>query len=243
MKTSQKENDREALNRMLFGIFVTSGISYAISSLLPTKQFEYLTRIIILWCVIGIVINIGSRVLITYIKLASFYYLQTFIAMLPVAGVLIDISTRAFIMFTKIHDKNVVIYIALTILGLLLGSWGQYRSIQMQLKNSKKHNIESGRLDIDNNFWNMEKTLYLDTPKKQYMKNRLYNNILKLSPIMTASGILVARMMTENIQTISVILCGYLLGYIYLLAFTSYLGIAIQIFHWDNEYGTRFKIK
>ncbi len=144
---------------------------------------------------------------------------------------------------TQFSGWSLVLFIAINVLVILIGAVAQFQLSREQFIASKDHNINSGRLNLIDGWWNLEANLHFAHPSEERKKQQWAKNVRRLSPLVTAFGFMVARAIEGDMQSLFIAFGGYILGYIIsVLVSAKHLAIALQLKTWEKEYEMDIKI-
>ena len=189
----------------------------------------------LVWIVLGAIYFLTGSFVVRSVKKAFQFYLLIYTYTLIIAAPLFDTSLR--LIFAEIRSLEGLSLVAIVsgVIITLLGLWSQFQLMRSKLMVSTRQNIKSGRLNLENGFWNFDAPLHFDKLEAENKNLQRLNNLSKLSPLVTAFGFSIARSTEGQIQAMLFALCLYVLGYIVLWGGVKYLAISLQIIQWGKN--------
>ena len=195
-----------------------------------------------LWPILGCIYFLFASILIRRLERAYWYYLMISILVLIITVFLFDASLRLIFAGGSPAQFSLV-WITLIGLGItLFGLRSQFQLIRFQLRASMKDNLRSGRLDLQRGYWNFGIPLHFDKPDQENGKLQKFKRLSQLSPLVTALGFALARIIEGGWQIVSFGICLYILGCVVAWGSSKYLAIAFQIRDWEREYNITLKV-
>ncbi|MBK9209388.1 MAG: hypothetical protein IPL71_14220 [Anaerolineales bacterium] len=206
----------------------------------PENSFQNM-KVEIGLSIVSVLLPIYCLVEIRRIKSAYFIHLLWFILLVPSTLLIFAISLRQLIYITGLDGLYLYSLIsfglALTIGFLVI----VVRSVMGKLRHAFEENINSGRLNVKDGFWNLNKPLRLDSEKKEGRKLRLISRISKLSPVVVAIGFFIARNVDGVEQLALITFFCFLVGCSVLWTGAFELAISFQIREWERKYNIKLQ--
>ena len=194
------------------------------------------------WLIFGFIYFLIALILIRRLDRAYLFYLITSILDLITTVMLLDASLR-MIFAGGSRAGFPLAWIVLIGIGLtLLGLWAQLQVLRIQLKASLKHNLKSGRLDLKRGYWNFDMPIHFDQPDQERGKMQKWKRLSQLSPLVTALGFAIARVIDGGWQMVGVGIGLYALCFAVALGLSKYLAILVQLLDWEREYNIVIKV-
>lgn len=233
---SQLDHMESELMQVLKSIIITTTFSWVGIYSFLGKAPE------ILWPILGFVYFLLTLVLIRKLNRAhQFYWLIAVLAIIN--SILVFDSSIKLIFFSR--SLNNLPFSWLETIGFVMtifGFWSQIQLKRIQLRDSLAHNIKSGRLELTKGYWNLNVPLHFDVPTSELNKTKRLRQLSRLSPIVTALGLAIARVLDGGLQIVGFGVCLYILGCVIAWGCAKYLAIAFQLLEWEKEYNIRIKI-
>jgi len=230
-KTDQRHLMQEELTRLLFGNFTFFAFSL-MGFFAFMKQAEAPTAI---WVILSIIAFIVASLVIRRLHRAYVFYVLTFIYALINSAMLFDTAFRLVFNLKEFTGWQSSLVFSFGVVITLFGFWSQFQIKSIQLRASEKINIRSGRLNLVSGFWNFQSPIHFDAPETEINKTRKLNQLSKLSPIITAFGFAIARMLTGETKGLIFGICMYVLGCTVLWGYAKHPAILFQLMKWERE--------
>jgi hypothetical protein len=244
MKKKEHQNGQMqfSFDRLLMANFVVCTLSWAsLLSFLSKSGFKF-------W-ITGVVLLITGVILFTVLTILKFrfkhayqYYFSVYILAIPVGLLAFDAGTRLSIAATNFESGMFYLFLAMNVFIIVGGIISQVRLLRMRLGLSFNKNVKSGKLNIQEGYWDLKAPLYLNPSEAEDVKIRRWNRLAKFSPIVTALSLTFARTIEGNIQTLAAAIGVYIFCYIAFWGYAKYLAIAFQLLEWEKRYDKQISI-
>lgn len=165
------------------------------------------------------------------------YHLSMLVQCVLMSLIFLDAAIRTMAFSVNLSSFQQILLISIS---LLLACFGLFTGAQIEgekLREAYQHNLDSGRLELSNRKWNLEKPLRMDAPKKENQRIKRINNLAKLSPLVTATSFAVAKKVEGKSQLLLIGLCVYGLFFVLAWGGSRHLALTIQLRKWENEQG------
>lgn len=192
--------------------------------------------------ILGFIYFLLALILIRRLDRAYLFYLITAMLDLITTAILLDASLRMIFAGGSL-ERFSLSWIVLIGIGItLIGLWSQFQIIKTQLRASLKHNLKSGRLDLKHAYWNFDIPLHFDQPDHESRKMQKWRRLSLLSPLVTALGFAIARVIDGGWQMVGMGICLYALGLAVALGLSKSLAILIQLRDWEREHNIAIRV-
>ncbi len=195
-----------------------------------------------IWMSLGITLYVFFSIYAKKINRAYHYYLAIYLFSILNGLSLLHSSLIFFFKEGNVISLQLLCLIVFSAFLTIMGLWSQFKIITLELKSSILENIKSGKIDMKNGYWNFAIPLYLKSPSEESKNIRTLNALSKFSPLITALGLALARIIEGDVQQVLFGICLYILSCIVIWASTKYLAIAFQVVIWERERGLIIKI-
>ena len=238
-KNTQNTQMQNSYYRVLMGnfLFVTLGW-FSILTFLGTSDWK--TGFV--WIILETTLFVFLTLYKQYFKHAYEFYFSLFILVLPNSFLLFDAATRLIVAATKLNKQTFFIFFLTNMLLIIVGLFFQTQTMRARLQASVLQNISSGRLNVKDGYWNFAKQLYIGSSVSEDQKQKVWGNFSKISPIITALSMALARTIEGNMQIVATAITLYMLGYIVLWGYAKHLAISFELKKWEADYNIHIEI-
>ena len=195
-----------------------------------------------MWIILGGTLFVFLTLYKRYFKHAYEFYLSLFILVLPNSFLLFDVATRLMVVATKLNNQIFAIFFFTNMLLIIVSLFARTQTMRARLHASVLQNIRSGRLNIKDGYWDFAKQLYIGSRASEDKKQKVWNNLSKISPIITALGMALTRTVEGNMQMIASAITLYILGYIVIWGYAKHLAISFELKKWETDYNINISI-
>ena len=164
------------------------------------------------------------------------FYLAYYIQAVILCLILLDGSIRIISGAIKFSVTIGWLFILANILTVFISLFAQVSSDRIRLNAALKHNIKSQRLDLQKGIWRLDAPLHLESPEREEAMLKVVNSLAKLSPLVTASGFALAKVIGGDLQNLVMGLCFYTLAYGFIRGTARELALASQLKEWEKKY-------
>jgi|GEM_PF-6722049 len=238
MKTNiyQYKKTQESVVDVIKGSVVVVGLCW-----MDFNQFQH-KEVEIGLSIISILFPVYCLFAIKKIKDAYRFHLLLFLMGLPITILILDTSLRSLVYATGMDD---LYFYTLIGFGLVLafGFMTIYtRYIKEKMKRAIGENVNSGRLNIKESLWDLTKPLHFGSPEKEDKQRDVLARLLKLSPIVAAVGLFMARSVEGINQIVWTAALGILVGCAFFVSGAAQLAISFQILEWEKGFNIKLKV-
>jgi hypothetical protein len=186
----------------------------------------------------GLILALGALGAVSGAK--SFHRLL-FIAYIPTILILFDAGARVSLASLGRQSALVMATVLLTIIaGILL----QRQEVRHGLRESKRFNVESGRLTSGGSVWDIRAPLHLEKPDREADSTRRWHKAWRvLSPLLPGVGFALARNLSERVLPLLVSYILFAMAIFLAWGAARHLGIAAQISEWEQESGRAVAVR
>ena len=192
--------------------------------------------------ILGFIYFLLALILIRRLDRAYLFYLIVSMLDLITTAILLDASLRMIFVGGSLAGFSLAWIILIGIGLTLFGFWSQFQFFRIQLRASLRHNLKSGRLDLKRGYWNFDMPLHFDQPDQERGKMQTWKRLSQLSPLVTALGFAIARVIDGGWQIVGFGICLYILGYAVAWELSKSLAISVQLRDWEREHNTTIKV-